>query len=75
MSGSEQNYRVSKSAIPMLFNAQKTVSLAFDIKRLIFELKSQIWHQGVEVTEQELEDILKLGQYDNLDVGDQLIDW
>jgi len=73
--GSEQNYRVSKSAIPMLFNAQKTVAIAFDIKRLIFELKSQIWHQGVQVTDEELEDILKLGQYDNLDVGDQLIDW
>ena len=59
----------------MLFNAQKKVAIAFDIKRLIFELKSQIWHQGVQVTDEELEDILKLGQYDNLDVGDQVIDW
>lgn len=73
--GSEQNYRVSKSAIPMLFNAQKKVAIAFAIKRLIYELKSQIWHQGVEVTDEELEDILKLGQYDNLDIGDQVIDW
>ena len=73
--GSEQNYRVSKSAIPMLFNAQKTVAIAFDIKRLIFELKSRIWQEATQVSDEELEEILKLGQYDNLEIGGEIIDW
>lgn len=73
--GSEQNYRVSKSAIPMLFKAQKEVAIAFDIKRLIFELKSQIWQQAVQVTDEELEGLLKHGEYDSLDVGEEVIDW
>ena len=73
--GSEQNYRVSKSAIPMLFKAQKEVAIAFDIKRLIFELKTQIWQQAVQVTDEELSGILKRGEYDSLVAIEEVIDW
>ena len=59
----------------MLFNAQKTVAIAFDIKRLIFELKSRIWQEATQVSDEELEEILKLGQYDNLEIGGEIIDW
>ena len=59
----------------MLFNAQKTVAIAFDIKRLIFELKSRIWQEAIQVSDEELEEILKLGQYDNLEIGGEIIDW
>jgi len=58
-----------------LFKAQKEVAIAFDIKRLIFELKSQIWQQAVQVTDEELEGLLKHGEYDSLDVGEEVIDW
>ena len=59
----------------MLFKAQKEVAIAFDIKRLIFELKSQIWQQAVQVTDEELSGILKRGEYDSLDAIEEVIDW
>ena len=59
----------------MLFKAQKEVAIAFDIKRLIFELKSQIWQQAVQVTDEELSGILKRGEYDSLDASEEVIDW
>tara|TARA_B110000977_G_C11024953_1_gene472789 strand:+ start:561 stop:740 length:180 start_codon:yes stop_codon:yes gene_type:complete len=59
----------------MLFKAQKEVAIAFDIKRLIFELKSQIWQQAVQVTDEELNGILKRGEYDSIDASEEVIDW